>query len=245
MDDLTGKWALVTGAAKRVGKTIATHLAEQGCNIWLHYGRSKSEAEQTMIELQAKGVDIQLVQCDFTNPEQVYTMMRAIDHLDILVNSASIFPRSPFMEIRLLEWQEAINVNLTSPFLLAQQAAKLMLKTSGDKLIVNIGDGAGIHPWVNFAAHGVSKAGLIHLTKIMARALAPQIRVNCIIPGPVLIPKTKEEDSEYWARITGKIPLQRSGTPIHIAHTVEFLARNDFITGAILPVDGGESLIVR
>jgi pteridine reductase len=167
--------------------------------------------------------------------------------LDVLVNSAARFDRQPFEAITVADWERSLAVNLRAPFLCAQHAAPLMRSSARPEgetaLIVNISDLSGVYPWIGYTQHGVSKAGLLHLTKITARELAPHIRVNAIIPGPLLPPPGVSEDSAGWQAIIERVPLQRSGGVEPVADTVLYLAHSDFITGAAINLDAGEALI--
>lgn len=249
--DLRGKVALVTGAAHRVGKAIAIALAREGANLVVHYGRSQKAAQQTSNEIVALGVEAFPIQAALSVPTQIETLFDAVQgrfgRLDVLVNSAASFHKQPFGEISLDDWDTVMAVNLRAPFLCTQHAARLMCvaerRSSETALIVNIADLSGIHSWPGYAHHGVSKAGLIHLTKVAARELAPDIRVNAIVPGPILPPPGLDSASEKWQRITQRVPLARPGAPENIGQTVVFLAANDYITGAIIHVDGGEQLL--
>lgn len=238
----------VTGSARRVGRAIALEFARQGANLVIHHASSSSAqaAESAAAEAQALGVQAIIISGDQSNPEDVEAMFRAIrEHygrLDILVNSAAIFPKTPLLDIDFDEWQEVIGVNLSGPFLLTQQAARLMIEGGQGGSIINIGDNSGIHPWAHRPHHSISKAGVVMLTKVSALALSEhQIRVNCVIPGPVLPPAGEPES--VMDSIIATLPIGHMGSPQHVADACVFLAKNDFITGMILPVDGGEGLL--
>jgi pteridine reductase len=241
--DLAGKIALVTGSAQRVGKAIALKLAREGAHLIVHYGSSADAAEQTTAEIRALGVDAITAQADLANPAHISALFQQIEsrfgRLDVLVNNAASFHKEAFQTTSLEAWDEVMAVNLRAPFLCMQHAARLMGSQGG--VIINIGDLAGVYAWREFAAHGVSKAGLIHLTKQAARELAPHIRVNTITPGPIL-PAPQMSDSA-WQAIAAEIPLKRNGSPEDIARAVVFLVQNDFITGESITVDGGEALL--
>lgn len=249
--DLQNKIALVTGAAHRVGKGIALALAREGVHVVVHYGRSHEAAQQTKDEIESLGVEAFLFSADLGDPAQIEALFAAVrdrfGRLDILVNSAASFQRQPFDEITLEDWDRVMAVNLRAPFLCTQHAARLMgtvdRAPEEAALIVNISDLAGVYPWPHFVQHGVSKAGLLHLTKAAAVELVPHIRVNAILPGPILPPDGVDPAGERWQHITRGVPLQRSGDPINIGQTVVFFAQNDFITGAVVNVDGGEGII--
>ncbi|MBN1200567.1 MAG: SDR family oxidoreductase [Anaerolineae bacterium] len=249
--NLKGKTALVTGAAHRVGKAIALALAREGVSIIVHYGRSADAAQQTIGEITALGVEALPVQADLRDPAQIAALFQAVEdrfgHLDILVNSAASFVKQPFEDVTVDSWKDVMQANLRAPFLCSQHAARLMraVQRPADEpaLIVNIADLSGLQVRSGYVQHGISKAGLLHLTNISAHELAPDIRVNAIIPGPILPPPGVSPDSERWQQIGARVPLRRPGHPGHIGQTVVFLATNDYITGAAIPVDGGEHLI--
>jgi NAD(P)-dependent dehydrogenase (short-subunit alcohol dehydrogenase family) len=243
--NLSGKTAIVTGAAHRVGKGIALELAHHGTNVVVHYGTSKPDAEQTVAEIRDLGVEAMSYSADLNQPDAIRDLITSVTtnyELDILVNSAASFVKKPLLATTLEDWDRAININLRAPMLLIQQATPHLRKTS-DGLIVNIGDLSGVHVWSNFAAHGISKAGLLHLTQIAARELAPEIRVNAILPGPILPPPDMDRDHPSWKQMVDNMPLKRSGDPQNIGQTVVFFAENHFITGSVVNVDGGEQLI--
>jgi NAD(P)-dependent dehydrogenase (short-subunit alcohol dehydrogenase family) len=242
---LSGKTAIVTGSAHRVGKGIALELARKGSNIIVHYGKSAEKAQETIAEIRQLGVEADGFSVNLLDPQSIEEFSQEIATnytLDILVNSAASFVKKTLTDTSLEDWENAMNTNLRAPMLLTQRFAPL-LKQGSDGLIVNIADLSGVHIWSNFAAHGVSKAGLIHLTKIAARELAPEIRVNAILPGPILPPPDMDTDNPSWQRMLNNMPLNRSGDPKNIGQTVVFFAENHFVTGAVVNVDGGELLI--
>lgn len=249
--DLTGKVALVTGSAHRVGKAIALALAQAGAHQVIHYGGSAEAAERTADEVRALGVDAITVQADVSDPAAIASLLERVgEHygrLDVLVNSAASFTKQAFDAVTLDDWKDTFQVNLRAPFFVSQHAARLMRTTprpDGDTaLIVNIADLSGVFPWQGYVQHGVSKAGLLHLTSVSARELAPAIRVNAIIPGLILPPPGMDEHSDKWQNMAENVPLKRPGGPTNVAQTVVFLAQNDYITGAAIPVDGGEHLL--
>lgn len=243
---LTDKVALVTGSAHRVGKIIALTLAAEGVSIVVHYHGAEEAVEDTVREIKSLGVDAISARADQSNPDDVKAMFEtARDHfgrLDILVNSANMFTQSGFLDISYEEWQRVMNVNLTGPFLCSQAAARLMLAYDPPGgTIINIIDNSAFQAWPSHPHHSVAKAGVLMLSKVMARALAPHIRVNAIAPGPVLREPRRSEES--WEKLAGRLPLQRIGAAEDVGRAVVFLAREDFLTGAVLNVDGGEGLI--
>jgi NAD(P)-dependent dehydrogenase (short-subunit alcohol dehydrogenase family) len=247
---LNGKVGLVTGAAHRVGKAIALALAREGVSIAVHYGGSEQAARDTVAEIKTLGVDAFSVQADLRDPAQIdrlfETVAERFGRLDVLVNSAASFTKQPFDEISVDDWKDAFQTNLRAPFLCTQRAARLMRSVTDrpadqPAAIVNIADLSGIYPWHGYTQHGVSKAGIIHLTKVSAYELGPEIRVNAIAPGAILPPPGLSLDR--WADFGDRLPLKRTGSPDYVGQAVVFLAQNDYITGALIPVDGGEHLV--
>lgn len=243
--DLGGKTALVTGAARRVGRAIALALARRGASLVVHYAGSEVAATEAASEIEDLGVSAWPVQADLRRRKEVERLFDAIreraGRLDVLVNSAASFERARFADITVEAWDEVMALNLRAPFLCTQLATPLM-RSAGSGAIVNIADLSGVRPWKKFAHHGTSKAGLIHLTRAAACELAPEIRVNCVVPGAILPPPGMDEDSDRWRELARQTPLQRTGSPRELAEAVVFLISNDFITGAVLPVDGGDHL---
>ncbi len=249
--------ALVTGAGVRLGRAIALGLAEAGCDVCVHFGRSREEAEDTAAAIQALGRKAEPLQADLADPRQIdrlfETVGNAFGRLDVLVNSAASFERERFEDITTEAWDLVQAVNVRAPFLCSQRAAALM-RSSESRMgalgeprapgaIVNLGDLAGITTWQGYAHHGVSKAAVLHLTRVTARELAPDVRVNALVPGPILPPPGESVDSAAWRDRGTRLPLRRTGRPGHVVDAVLFLARNDFVTGATILVDGGEHLL--
>jgi NAD(P)-dependent dehydrogenase (short-subunit alcohol dehydrogenase family) len=234
--------ALVTGAAHRLGKAFALSLARMGYSIALHYRGSVTEAEKTADEIRAFGVDCLPIRADLTMPEKVGFLFSLVDEfhapLKIVVNSAAIMPVGSPRTLELHDWNSALDLNLRAPFLVAQHAAKRM--TNGG-LIVNISDIGAQKAWSRYPSYTVSKAGLESLTKMLARALAPNIRVNGIAPGLVL--PSDVVTKEQWKKLVEKLPLKRAARLEELTSTLEFLIKNEYITGQTIVVDGGYSLI--
>lgn len=245
--DLNDKVALVTGSAHRVGRSIALELAKAGVNIMVHYhSADESQVRDTMTEIKSYGVDAFSIQADVSTEDGVKTIFDEVrEHfgsLDILVNSASIFHKNDLMDVTLEQWQQSLSINLTAPFLCTQAAVKLMRENdpSGGS-IINILDYGAIRPWADRADHSVSKAGLAMLTKISALSLgADHIRVNGVIPGPVL--RDSGNSEEAWQKIGESLPIGHTGQPEDVARAVVFLASQNFITGTLMEVNGGEHL---
>jgi NAD(P)-dependent dehydrogenase (short-subunit alcohol dehydrogenase family) len=239
---MTHSLALVTGGAQRLGKAFALSLARMGYSIALHYRSSVTEAEQTVKEIRALGVDCMDIRADLTVPQKVDFLFSMVDEfhapLKVLVNSAAVIPVGNPRELELQDWDSALDLNLRAPFLLAQEAAKRM--TAGG-LIVNISDVGAQRAWSHYPSYTVSKAGLESLTRLLARSLAPTIRVNAIAPGFVL--PSDVVTQEQWDRLIEKLPLKRAATLNEITSTLEFLIKNEYITGQTIVVDGGYSLV--
>ena len=239
----SGKVALVTGGGIRVGRALALGLAAEGARVIVHYNSSADEAEEVVAEIQGKGGEAVAIGADLSRHAEVERLARealaAFGGLDVLVNSASIFPEQGLGEVDEELFDGTIAVNLKAPFFLTQRIGQAMRERGGG-VIVNMGDLAGLQAWQGYAAHAVSKAGLMHLTKVAARALAPEVRVNCIAPGTVLPPDDQsEEESE---RLAQRAPLKRNGTPDDVLQALLYLVRADFVTGEVLVLDGGRML---
>ena len=236
-----GKTALVTGGAVRVGRAMTLALARSGANVVVHYNSSAGPAEETAAEARALGVEALIVQADLGDPEAVAGLVRAVEAtfggVDILVNSASPFVRKQLHETTLADWHFVLGALLDGPFLLAQAFAPGMT-TRGEGVIVNILDQAAFAPFPAYLAHSVGKHGLLGLTRNLAVALAPSVRVNAIAPGPVLPPPgyTPEQND----RIAEKTLLQRWGSPDDVVKALLYLIDADYVTGDVLFVDGGE-----
>jgi len=230
--------ALVTGAAHRLGKSFALTLARLGYDIVLHYHSAEEAARQTQAEIESLSRTVTLIRADLTNPAQIHSLLSNIQSLDVLVNSAAFMPSGNVDLLSIENWDTSLDLNLRAPFLLSQEASKKM--TEGG-LIVNITDVGAQKAWSRYPSYTVSKAALESLTKILARALAPKIRVNAIAPGFVL--QSDVVTPEEWERLIGRIPLKRPARSEEITSALEFLLKNEYITGQTIVVDGGYSLI--
>lgn len=242
--ELDGRVALVTGGARRVGRALSLALASAGADVVVNYFRSAEAAEETAAEITALGRRAIAVHADVSLRTEAREMVRRTDNvfgrLDVLVNNASTFESTPFLGVSEDEWDRVLDVNLKGPFLLTQAAAPL-LRQDGGGVIVNIADLSALQPWPSYAPHSVSKAGLAHLTRVTARALAPDIRANCIVPGTVLPPESADADERRRSR--ERTALKRIGDPDHVARTLLYLIGNDFVTGESVVVDGGRMLL--
>ena len=230
--------ALVTGAAHRLGKVFALTLARMGFDILLHFHNASGEAGQTKSEIEAMGGRVTLIQADLTDPDQIQSLVSNFDSLNVLVNSAAFMPSGNVEGLSLENWDSALDLNLRAPFLLAQECAR---KMPAGSLIVNITDVGAQKAWSRYPSYTVSKAALESLTKILARALAPSIRVNAIAPGFVL--QSDIVSDEEWQRLIHRIPLKRPARAEEIASALEFLLKNEYVTGQTIVVDGGYSLV--
>ena len=239
---LSSKVALVTGAAKRIGRSIALRLADEGADLVVNYETSQSEAEQLVGEIAAHGRRAVAIQADVSKKADVGKLFAQVGKefgkLDILVNNAGIYFPAKFEELTEEQWDRIMNVNLKSQFLCAQAAIPLLRRGAGQSHIVNISSLGGLLAWPAFTHYCVSKAGVIMLTRSLARALGPKILVNSVAPGTIQFPG--ESPDEDYIR---KVPLHRTGTGEDIADAVAFFVKSDFITGQILPVDGGRTLV--
>lgn len=240
---LKDKNAVVTGAAHRVGKAIALALAEAGANVVVHYFRSAEHVPVTLGEIDALGVKAVAVQANLAEPEGVAAVFdeadAALGGTDLLVNSAAIMEAGDVLTLTRAEWQRSLDLNLTAPFFCAQRAA-LSMRARGGGAIVNIADMSGLQPWARYPAHSVSKAGLVMATQVLAKALAPEIRVNAIAPGPVVKPEAWSD--EHWHALGQRTLLKRTGSGYDVARAAIFLLEADFITGETLVVDGGRHI---
>ena len=243
--ELKGKTALVTGGARRVGRRIAIGLAEKGVNICLHYHTSGTDAKESQKEVESLGVQCRLVQADLEKSADILSMAAALGGgsktVDILINNASLFYRTPVESLKESDWDRLLSVNLKAPFLLSRTIGVAMSQGKGGK-IINIADWSGWKPYKDYAPYCTSKGGLITLTKALATDLAPKVMVNAIAPGPVLLPEDFTEEEKQKA--VKKTLLGRSGTAEDVAYAVIFMLENDFINGTVLTVDGGRSINV-
>jgi NAD(P)-dependent dehydrogenase (short-subunit alcohol dehydrogenase family) len=238
---LTGKTALVTGAAKRIGRAIALALAENGANVAITYLGSQSESEDTVRALAAFDVDAMAVRCDLRDPLSIEQMIAAVadefGQIDLLVNNAGIFESEALENISAEQWDAMFTTNTRAPFLVAKAAYPHLRAAKGR--IINIGSLGGIHPWATHAHYCTSKAALHMLSQTMAKAWAPAISVNCIAPGMIV----QGEVDEAYAHFAQKTPMQRNGTVEDVAAAAVFFATAPhFITGQLLAVDGGLGL---
>jgi pteridine reductase len=237
--DLDGKVALVTGAGTRVGRAIAVALGKAGMRVGVHYYGSEKGARQTADEIVAAGSDARTLPGDLTDPA---TGPRVVEHiskvfgsLDVLVNSAAVMLRTPVGEVLVEDWDAMFALNLRAPFFLSQSAARVMKDRGG--VIINIADLAAFEAWRNYVPHSITKAGVVQMTRGLAHALAPKIRVNAIAPGAVLLPDGYT--AEQRDKLVSTTPLGRIGSPEDVAQAVIYLISADYVTGETIIVDGG------
>lgn len=234
--------ALVTGAAHRIGRAAALGLARRGYAIGLHYHQSEALARQTAEEIRALGVPVLLLRGDLRQEEDILQMFAALDAdghgLRVLVNSAAVMQAGDLRTLSAEEWDDALGLNLRAPWLCAREAAQRM-KDGG--VIINITDSGAQKTWSGFPAYTVSKAGLESLTRLLARTLAPKIRVNAVAPG--LMMKSPDLADETWQALVRRVPLQRAGDAQQVVQAVEFILDNDYLTGQTIVIDGGFQLV--
>ncbi|HEY2002529.1 MAG TPA: SDR family oxidoreductase [Acidobacteriaceae bacterium] len=238
---LEGKTALVTGAAKRIGRSLALALAEQGAGVAITYRSSETDALATVDAIRRHRVRAAAVYCDLGDSTcvrgAVEATIRELGRIDVLVNNAGLFETRPLESITLEQWDAMLNTNTRGPFLMAQAAHAELKQRQGR--IVNMGSLGGMHPWATHGHYCVSKAAVHMLTKTMAKAWAPEITVNCVAPGMIV---NGEVDPGY-EHFVEKTPMRRNGTPEDVAAAVVFFATGPrFITGQVLSVDGGLGL---
>lgn len=234
--------ALVTGGAVRVGRAISETLAEAGYHVALNYHESRAAAEDAAAAIRARGGQVAALQADVTDVaacDQLVAAAAELGPIRLLVNNAAIFERGPFLDLDQVTWRRHLALNLEAPFRLSQLVGRVMWDAGAGR-IVNICGTVGIEPRGDYAAYCVAKRGLDELTRCSAAALAPRVQVNGIAPGAILFPEgTADAEQE---RILARVPAGTTGSPEDIAHVVRFLATApDYITGTVLPVDGGVS----
>jgi pteridine reductase len=239
---LGGRVALVTGAGKRLGRAVALRLAEQGADVVVHYRESEKEAAEVVAQIEVLGRRGVAIRADLGKVTEIKRLFEQVEEkfgrLDILVNSAANFIEVKFAEITEGNWDASLDTNLKAVFFCTQAAAPL-LKRSGNGVIINFADTGGLLGWPGFIPHSIAKAGVVMMTRVLAKTLAPEVRVNALAPGTITMPG---DPAEWEADFIRRAPLKRSGTPRDIVDAVSYLVSAEFITGSILVVDGGRSL---
>jgi len=240
--DLRGKCALVTGAGQRIGRAIAYGLIRRGVNVAIHYHRSEQGAKATQMEAEVAGVRVTRLKADLGDAEAAEALparaREALGGLDIAVLNAAIMERRPLAEVTPLAWDRVMNLNLRSTFFAAKGAAAAMGEQGG--AIVALADIAAFQRWKEYPVHVVSKAGVVAATEVLARILAPRVRVNAVAPGAVLPPP--DWDDAARKQLVATTPLGRLGAPDDVVRAVIYLLENDYLTGTTLVVDGGRLL---
>src|SRR5580658_3477984 len=238
---LAGKVARVTGSAKRLGKAVALRLASEGADLVIHHGNSHAEAQETVAEIEKMGRRAVPLSSDLRKVDEIRKLFvdvaKEFGRLDVLVNSAANFLPASIVSTTEEIWDASLDTNLKAGFFCAQAASSLLRRTKG--AIVNFADVGGLQGWPGYIPHSISKAGVVMLTKVLAKALAPEVRINAIAPGTIAMPG---DPPEWEADFVKLAPLQRTGTPSDIADAVLFLLGAKFMTGQVMIMDGGRTL---
>ncbi|MEP0845465.1 MAG: SDR family oxidoreductase [Phycisphaerae bacterium] len=241
---LEGRVALVTGAARRVGRAIAVMLAAEKCRVAIHHRGSAADAEEAAAACRQAGAEAAIFQADFVHEPQTRQLARDVlsrfGRVDILVNNAAVFEPDSIDSFEPGRWERTLRVNLTAPLLLAWELREVLRAARGR--IVNLCDAAADRTWTDYLSYCVSKGALDSLTRALARALAPEVNVVGVAPGVAAWPESF--DAALRKKITARIPLARAGTPQDVASAVRYLLKHgDYVTGVVLPVDGGRRLV--
>src|SRR5215467_2499649 len=238
---LSGKVALVTGAGKRLGRAVALRLAEEGADVVVHYRQSAKEAAEVVGKIEEMGQRAVALRANLESVDEIRKLFldagNELGRLDLLVNSAANFLPGSVISTTEAIWDASVDTNVKSPFFCSQAAAPMLRRSKGS--IVNFADSGGLLGWPGFVPHSVSKAGVLMLTKCLAKALAPDVRVNAIAPGTITMPGDPPEWEQEFVKLA---PLGRTGRPSDIAEAVVYLATAEFLTGHTLVLDGGRTL---
>lgn len=240
--ELRGRNALVTGAGQRIGRAIAYGLIRRGVNVAIHYHRSEQGAKATAMEAEVAGVKVARLKADLGDAAAAMALAgraaEALGGLDIAVCSAAILERRPVSEVGPADWDRVMNLNLRGSFFVARAAAGAMGERGG--AIVALADIAAFQRWTHYPVYVISKAAVVAMTEVLAKSLAPRVRVNAVAPGAVLLPP--DWDEEARRSVVASTPLGRLGNPDDVVRAVLFLLENDYLTGTTLVVDGGRLL---
>ena len=238
---LKDKVALVTGAGKRLGRAVALRLAEEGMDVAVHYGNSAKEAAEVVGKIEEMGQKAVAIKADLRSVDDIRKLLLQVGNelgrLDLLVNSAANFLPGSVISTTEQVWDASLGTNVKAPFFVAQAAAPMLRRSAG--AIVNFADTGGVLGWPGFIGHSVAKAGVINMTKSLAKALAPDVRVNAIVPGTITMPGDPPEWERDFVELS---PLKKTGKPSDIADAVVYLATAEFLTGQTLVLDGGRTL---
>jgi NAD(P)-dependent dehydrogenase (short-subunit alcohol dehydrogenase family) len=240
--EIKNKSILITGAGRRIGRTLAVALAARGARIGIHYNRSKAEAEALAKEIEDGNGQAALIAGDISNTEDcgriIEDAVKGLGGLHVLINNASVFFKTPLFQTTEKEWDQLVDTNLKGPFFCSQAAAKAM---PDNGKIINIADWAAFRPYTHYLPYCISKAGLIAMTEGLARTLAPKITVNAIALGAMILPEGSDENEK--STLIKKTPMKRIGSPDDVVNAVLYLLEGgDFITGSTLVVDGGQRI---
>lgn len=244
--DPKGKVVLITGGAVRIGRAIALVLSKAGCRLLIHYRHSEKNAKELKKKIERRYKNtVVLLQADLNSLEGVKALTDQATsqgkRVDILINNAAEFYRTPIGKISEKNWDQLLSVNLKAPFFLSQWLGRQMVRNKAGK-IINIADISAFRPWKDYLPYSISKAGLVTLTQGLAKAFAPYVQVNAVAPGTILAPVTGW-NAQQRRQTLDLIPLRRMGSPQDIARTVLFLIENDYMTGTVIPIDGGRQIV--
>jgi pteridine reductase len=239
MTELAGRVALVTGAGHRVGRALAVALGARGMHVIVHYHASAAGAEETVRLVARAGGSAEAIRANLGDAGEAERLadqaVAARGTLDVLVNSAAVMRRTPFGETSVESWDGMFALNLRAPYFLSQRAAPALRAARGS--IINIADLAAFETWPAYVPHGITKSAVVQMTRALARVLAPEVRVNAIAPGVVLLPEGwSDEDAE---RLRATTPLGRLGSPEDVAGAMLYLLDAGYVTGEVITVDGG------
>ena len=242
--EIKNKIVLITGGAVRLGRAITLDLVKNGAKVFCHYNNSEKEALSLMDEVKSFAGNLILIKSDFSKIDQVEKNISEIltktKCIDILINNAAVFFKTPLGKVSEDDWDKLFSINLKAPFFISQKVG-LLMKDQGFGKIINIGDTSGLNPWPGYLPYSLTKSGIISMTKGLAKALAPEVLVNCINPGPVIIPDYYKESDIKNA--VDKTLIKKTGSADDIVQTVKYLIEGtDYITGSVLNVDGGRSI---
>ena len=240
--ELSGRIALVTGGGIRVGRVLVEALAQKGATVAVHYNSSRTGADDVVASIRKTGGTAEAFAADLTNPAAPATLVDSVvkrfGRLDILVNSAAVMIKTPFGSVDSKTWDSMFALNLRAPFFLAQAAAPHLRRAQG--AIVNIADHMALERWPAYIPHSLTKGAVIHMTRALAQELAPEVRVNAIAPGVVLMPESA--NAREAEQLQASTPLKRLGSPQDVAQAMMYLLEAEYVTGEMVIVDGGRHI---